>query len=156
MVDIYSKLIKENISPNTFYVLHCIHKKISPAKFVSFQLEKQRLVEGGWLKEDLKLSDKSIIFIEEIDSYFRKSKKKTSSDLMGSDFIKNIEIYNNLFPKVKLNSGKYARVNHKSLEAAFRWFFTEFDYSWDIILKATQRYITEFSLNNATSLIVLA
>jgi hypothetical protein len=67
---------------------------------------------------------------------------------MGSDFMKNIEIYNNIFPKLKLKSGKYARVNTKTLETTFRWFFNEYDYPWEIILKATQKYVTDYSLNN--------
>lgn len=148
MVDIFNNLIKENISPNSFYVLYCIHNKINPAKFVSYDLEKQRLIQAGWLTNDLKITDKSIIFIQSIDSYFKKSKKKTSSDLMGSDFMKNIEIYNNIFPKLKLKSGKYARVNTKTLETTFRWFFNEYEYPWEIILKATQKYVTDYSLNN--------
>lgn len=147
MVEVFNRLIKQNLSPNSFYVLYCIKNKISPNKFVNFNLEIQRLKSEGWLTEDLKMSDKSFIFVQEIDSFFKKSKKKTSSDLMGSDFMENIEIYNNIFPKTKLNSGKYARVNTKTLVDIFRWFFSEYDYSWEIIHKATQRYVTEFSLN---------
>jgi hypothetical protein len=148
MVDIFNKLIKAGLTPNTFYVLYCIKNKTKPADFVSLELEKHRLIENEWITKDFKLSDKSVIFIQEIDSYFRKKKKETSQDLMGDSFISKIKSYNELFPKLKLQSGKYARVNAKTLEGNFRWFFKEYDYDWDTILKATQRYVSEYSLNN--------
>lgn len=148
MVEIYNQLIKAGLTPNTFYVLYCIKNKTKPASFVSLELEKERLIENEWLTKDFKLSDKSIIFIEEIDSYFRKKKKETSKDLLGDEYLKNIKIYNEIFPVTKLQSGKYARCNAKTLEATFRWFFKEYEYDWQIILKATQKYVSEYSLNN--------
>lgn len=147
MVEVFNKLIKNNLAPNSFYVLYCIKNKLKPKDFINVKLEVQRLKDGGWLTEDLKITDKSFIFVQEVDSFFKKSKKKTSSDLMGSDFMENIETYNNIFPKTKLGSGKYARVNTKTLIDTFRWFFDNYNYSWEIIHKATQRYVTEFSLN---------
>ena len=82
----------------------------------------------------------------EIDGYFRKTKKKTSISIMGNNFIENIQKYNEIFPNKKLSSGKYARVNPKSLENAFRWFFENYNYTWETILKATQRYVDEYSI----------
>ena len=148
MEEIYNKFIKEGISPNTYYVLHCIKEKIIPNNFVNKAIECKRLQSDGWLDENLQLTVKSHIFIEEINSYFRKSKKKTSRDLMGDQFHKKLEEYVNIFPNKKLSSGKYARVNSKSLEATFRWFFETYDYDWDIIIAATEKYVDEYSLKN--------
>ena len=131
MTDIFTRLIQEGLTPNTYYVLHCIREKLVPHKFVNKELECKRLQTDQWLTESLELTSKSLIFMEEINGYFKKTKKKTSQDLMGQDFVRNIEKYVEIFPNKKLSSGKYARVNAKNLEAPFRWFFENYDYSWD-------------------------
>lgn len=146
MTDIFTRLIHEGLTPNTYYVLHCIREKLVPHKFVNKELECKRLQTDQWLTESLELTSKSLIFMEEINGYFKKTKKKTSQDLMGQDFVRNIEKYVEIFPNKKLSSGKYARVNAKNLEAPFRWFFENYDYSWEEINKATERYVDEFSI----------
>jgi hypothetical protein len=148
MEEIFNKLIKENLTPNTYYVLHCIREKVVPNNFVNKELECKRLQKDQWLTESLQLTSKSIIFMDEINGYFKRSKKKTSKDLMGSDFLVKIQEYVNIFPNRKLDSGKYARVNVKNLEPAFRWFFENYDYDWDTILKATEKYVDEYSVRN--------
>ena len=146
MTDIFTRLIQEELTPNTYYVLHCIREKIVPHKFVNKELECKRLQNNLWLTEDLQLTSKSLIFMEEINGYFKRTKKKTSQDLMGQDFVRNIEKYVEIFPNKKLSSGKYARVNAKNLEAPFRWFFETYDYDWEEIFKATEKYVDEFSI----------
>lgn len=146
MTDIFTRLIQEGLTPNTYYVLHCIKEKIVPNKFVNKELECKRLQTDQWLTENLELTSKSLIFMEEINGYFKRTKKKTSQDLMGQDFVRNIEKYVEIFPNKKLSSGKYARVNAKNLEAPFRWFFENYDYDWEEIMKATERYVDEFSI----------
>jgi hypothetical protein len=148
MTEIFTKLIQHGLTPNTFYVLYCIKEKIVPHKFVNKELECKRLQNDLWLTNDLQLTDKSIIFITEIDGYFKKSKKKTSKDLMGHNFMQNIEAYVNIFPNKKLSSGKYARVPAKNLENAFRWFFDTYDYSWETIFEATQKFVNEYESKN--------
>ena len=148
MTEIFTKLIQQGLTPNTFYVIYCIKEKIVPHKFVNKELECKRLQSDAWLTNDLQLTDKSIIFITEIEGYFKKSKKKTSKDLMGHNFMQNIEAYVNIFPNKKLSSGKYARVPSKNLEAGFRWFFDTFNYSWETIFEATQKYINEYESKN--------
>jgi hypothetical protein len=146
MTDIFTRLIQEDLTPNTYYVLHCIREKIVPHKFVNKELECKRLQSNLWLTEDLQLTSKSLIFMEEINGYFKRTKKKTSQDLMGQGFVTNIQVYVEIFPNIKLSSGKYARVNAKNLEAPFKWFFENYDYDWETILKATERYIDEYSI----------
>lgn len=147
MQEVFNKLIKAGLTPNAFYILYCMHNNIIPDKSVNSALEIVKLKSGNYLTESLELSGNSLKFIEEIESYFKKSKKKTSKTLMGDDFLENIKTYNECFPATKLPSGVYARVNVKSLENAFRWFFQEFDYSWDIVIQATEKYVEEYSIN---------
>jgi hypothetical protein len=147
MQEVFNKLIKAGLSPNSFYVLYCMHNNIVPDKSVNTSLEVSRLLSGNYLTESLELSGNSLKFISEIDAFFKKSKKKTSKILMGDDFQDNLKVYNELFPKGKLPSGVPARVNVKSLENAFRWFFENFNYSWETVLKATDKYVDEYSMN---------
>jgi len=148
MEEIFNKLIKEELTPNSFYVLYSICNKIKPYKYVNSSLEVTKLKQEGWLEEDLSLSSKSIIFITEIDGFFKKAKKKTTKDLLGNNFTDNIQKYVEIFPNRKLSSGKYARVNPKNLENSFRWFFENYDYDWDMIFKAAKKYIYDYSLKN--------
>jgi hypothetical protein len=146
MTEIFIKCIKEKITPNSFYVLYCINEKIIVSNFVNKALECKKLQNDEWLDENLKLTSKSIIFISEINNYFKKAKKKTNESLLGLNASNNINTYNEIFPNKKLSSGKYARVNEKTLENAFRWFFETYDFTWDIIFKATKKYVNEYSI----------
>ena len=76
MTEIFSKLIEQKLTPNSFYVLYCIKENIIPYNFVNKELESRRLQRDEWLTESLQLTDKSIIFMVEIDGYFKKSKRK--------------------------------------------------------------------------------
>jgi hypothetical protein len=147
MEEIFNKLLQAQITPNGLYVLYCIKNKIKCSDSINFNIEVLRLKSGNYLTESLELSGNSLKFIQEIDGFFKKSKKKTSKNLMGDDLLDNIKLYNELFPKGKLPSGVPARVNVKGLENAFRWFFENFSYSWETVLKATDKYVDEYSMN---------
>jgi len=148
MDEIFNKLVIEKLSPNSLYVLYCIKNNIAPNNLVNSSLAVIRLKADDWLTDDLQLTSKSLIFIEEINSYFRKTKKKTSKDIMGENFNVCIKTYNEIFPAKKLGSGKYARTNIKTLEAGFRWFFENYNYDWKVIYEATKKYIEEYKLKN--------
>jgi hypothetical protein len=148
MKEIFKKLADNGITPNAFYILDCIKEGIVPNTYVKASLEVTRLIRDNWLTQDLELTDKSIIFTTEIDGYFKKAKKKTSTDLLGHNFMQNIEAYVHIFPNKKLSSGKYARVPAKNLESGFRWFFENYDYDWETIFQATQKYVGEYESKN--------
>lgn len=148
MTEIFDRLLQEKISPNAYYVLDCIKENVIPNSFVNKELECQRLKNDGWLTDSLELTSKSAIFMAEINGYFKKSKKKTTKALLGEDFNEKIKEYVELFPNKKLPSGKHARVNPKNLEIAFRWFFETYDYTWETILTATEKYVLEYSMRN--------
>lgn len=147
MQELFSKILQHGLTPNAVYVLYCIKEKVKCSDSVNFSLEVLKLKSGNYLTENLELSGNTLKFIQEIEGYFKKSKKKTSKTLMGDEFLENIKTYNECFPATKLPSGVYARVNVKSLENAFRWFFQEFDYSWEIVIQATEKYVEEYSIN---------
>lgn len=147
MTEIYNTLLKNKITPNQLYYLHCLQHKTVPHNFINITLEADRLSKDNWIK-DGKITTKTTTLLENIDSYFRKSKKETNSDIMGSDFYAQIEQYRELFPNIKLPSGKPARTNVKTLESLFRWFFTNYTYNWETILRATKQYLDEYENKN--------
>ena len=144
MDEIFNILIKNNLSPNQLYILFCIKNKIKTNDFVNDSLEVKRLQTSSWLENDMNLSDKSVLLLQEIESYFKTSKKKTNSKVMGENFMENIEAYLDIFPKFKLPSGKYARSDKKNLENNFRWFFESHNYTWETVLDATRLYVDEY------------
>lgn len=148
MTEIFNRLVQENLTPNAYYVLHCIKEKVVPNKFVNKELECSRLQNDQWLTKDLQLTSKSIIFIDEIGGFFKRTKSKASKDLMGEDFLQKIQEYVEIFPNRKLSSGKYARTNVKNLESSFRWFFATYDYSWELILEASEKYVKDYEMRN--------
>lgn len=149
MNDIFNLFIKYKITPNQFYVLYNIKEKIKTNnQYINLSIELSRLKNDEWLKEDNQLTSKSILLLQQVESFFKAQKKKTSMSLMGPEFLVKIKEYTEIFPKFKLPSGKYARTNIKSLEATFRWFFNNYDYEWKTILKATKNYVEEYEIKN--------
>jgi hypothetical protein len=144
MEEIFNKLIKNNLTPNQFYILWCKKDSLTPLLNLNLSLENMRLVSDEWITADGLLTSKSIILIQEIESHFKVSKKKTSKAVMGENFMENIEAYLDLFPKFKLPSGKYARSDKKNLEGNFRWFFDSHSYSWETIFDATKLYLDQY------------
>ena len=107
------------------------------------------LIELGFLIHDekvYKLTPQAKIFITHLDNYFIQAKKKTDIQLMGKNFVDQINIYREVFPNKRLPSGKPARVNVKMLSESFRWFFETYDYTWETILLATEKYVSEYEM----------
>jgi len=145
MEKIFQKLLKADITPNQYYVLWCIREKISPS-MVNIHLE-MRGLGLDWLDTG-NLTGKATSLLMEIDEEFKDKKAKNDKDLMGTDHIKKIEEYRELFPNLKLPSGKYARDAAKNLEVNFKWFFKNHEYDWETIMKATKNYIYEYEQKN--------
>jgi hypothetical protein len=146
MNEIFNKLIKLGLTPNSFYYLYSLSQNIVPNKFINASLENKKLQADEWITESNALTKKALELVYEIDSYFKIQKKKTSVNKMGENYMEKIEEYLNIFPSFKLPSGKYARTNSKNLETAFRWFFDNYDYKWETVLEATARYVNQFEL----------
>ena len=143
MTEMFNILIEHKLSPNQFYVLHCIQESVDPPN-VNMNAELRFLRADEWLTDENKLTEKSLELIQEIGSFFKIRKKATSKVILGDAYSKQIKKYREMFPKIKLPNGKYARSDEKNLENNFRWFFQNYDYSWEIVLKATEAYIEEY------------
>ena len=148
MQEIYNIIQNEKITPNELYILHTLKEKIIPSGLSQVNLELRKLELNKWINSDKQLTPKAISLLDEIGLFFKKTKKKTSSDILGEDFMSKITQYVELFPNKKLSSGKYARVNPKNLEISFKWFFENYDYDWDTVLNATVKYINDYASKN--------
>ena len=105
--------------------------------------EVKQLIDLEMIKDgDLTIKGKKII--TRFENYFIKSKKRTSIQLMGKKFNTKLNEYREIFPAGKIPSGKPARVNIRTLENSFRWFFENYDFSWDEIIDATKMYVNEY------------
>lgn len=142
-MEMFDEMSRYNLSPNQYYLLCCIRDSVTPLK-INMHLELRNLVSNEWLTKDNKLTPKSITLIDKLEKLFSIQKKKTSSQLMGKGYKENVTKYKEMFPNIKLPTGKAARSAAGNLEKTFRWFFENFDYSWDTIFSATAHYINKY------------
>jgi len=145
MEKIFQRLSQEGLTPNQYYVLWSIREKLSP-EMVNIHLE-MRGLQGDYVDGNI-LTGKALSLLMDIDENFKDKKTKNDKDLMGPDHMKKVEEYRLLFPDLKLPSGKYARDAAKNLEVNFKWFFKNHEYDWNTIMKATKKYIEEYSMKN--------
>ena len=104
--------------------------------------------EDPSLGSGYKLSPEALTLVEQVESFFKLHKKKTSNDLLGQGHSEMIDKYLEIFPRMKLPSGKNARSDKKNVETAFKWFFETHEYSWETILEATGRYVDDYQTRN--------
>jgi len=153
MLELFQEILKDKLTPNQLLLLYAIDESISFPQ-INIHLEVRGLKKEGYIimNEDLdtgcELSDDGRRLKIKYDNYFVKVKKKTNSILMGKDYVKKVEEWRELWPAKKLPSGKPARTNVRTLTNNFKWFFQNYDYTWDEIFKATNKYIDEYELTN--------
>lgn len=151
-MEILNKIIQNKLTPNQFYVLVSIRDKVSPL-YVNLHMELRTLLSDGWVTEKepgtITLESKSLDLLNDVESLFKVQKKKNNDAVMGTDYEENIQKYNLLFPKIRIPTSKMpARSAPKNVEVVFKWFFTNYKYSWDVVLKATALYVDELERKN--------
>ena len=146
--ELFDLLDKEGLTPDMYYLLVCFHDNVAPKRINVITV----LKELQQTSHIAKTQDGSVIvtfegynLIKKVERYFKK--EKAGSKKVDSEFTANVEAYRELFPSIKLPSGVYARSAVKNLEPAMIWFFENFNYSWDTVLKATKLYINEYEMN---------
>lgn len=143
---IFNHIAEAKLTPNEFYMLRCLKEGISPSN-LNIHQEVRVLQTKEWIIFEnigmYKLTPKALSLITKIDSYFGVQLKKSNNGLMGEDFEANALKYNEIFPRMKLPSNKPARSPIKEIIAAFREFFKEHNYTWEVIHKAAAYYIEE-------------
>ena len=152
--EMFDMMTAKGISPNQYYLLLCIHDSIK-SKEINVSQELRQLVDKDYViisrtsKGDVVLlTDKAKKLIKSVEQLFTTLAKNAAVKSMGDDYEERIKEYNDLFPKGLLPTGSYGRTNVKNLKSAFKWFFDNFDYSWDVILEATEKYLEDRENNN--------
>jgi hypothetical protein len=136
MKELFQLLKQHNLSPNGFYLIYCLQNQCDLDLPVNHGTEITKLKFGGFLTEDLKLTDSSKSILNDVEIHNLKTVHKVKEELKDN-FSENIEIYRKKFP---LGSGK--RTSLKELEPKFTWFFKmNPQFTWEIVLNATDRYI---------------
>jgi hypothetical protein len=79
MDEIFNLLIKKNLSPNQLYILYCMKYKIKTNDFVNDALELKRLESSEWVESNFTLTEKAVMLLQELETFFKTSKKKTST-----------------------------------------------------------------------------
>ncbi len=145
MIKLFNKMVDFNISPNGLYLLYCIKNRKKP-HVINQVFETRFLQADGFLNDDLEITKKGEDVLVKLESTYEivdddKIKKKTGLTDLDK---KNIEAYRELFPKGNLPSGSPSRSPIKELEKRFIWFFNNYEYDWDTILKATKKYVSQY------------
>jgi len=147
--EVFDIIASKGLSPNQYYLLACIQDNIQSKK-INVALELNALVHEEYVivtKDDkLIMTDKAKKLIRKVEDLFVTQAKNAAKQKLGDDYEQMIADYNDIFPAIKLPTGKYARSNVKNLKNAFKWFFDNFDYSWDVIFDATEKYIYDFEM----------
>lgn len=150
MWELMQKILKDKLTPNQLLLLYCLKNKVSTQQINNWLelkgLQDNNLVEGE--EGSFSITTQGKMILRKYDNYFVKAKKKTNIQLMGKNFLDKINEYRGIFPAGKLPSGKPARVNVRSLETNFRWFFEEYSHDWDTVIKATKMYVNQYEEND--------
>lgn len=147
---LWTTLIKWNLSPNQIYFLDCCREKIIPSKaLINPDAERMIAQHKGLIDDEGKLTNKAAIILNEFETYLVKTKKKVASEVLGADMNERIKEYREIWPSKRLPSGELARQNMQELKDKFVWFFKTYpEYDWDLVLDATDYYNEVFRKKN--------
>lgn len=150
MHKLFQILISQGITPDHCAVLFSIKEKIT-YPFLNNKDAIEWLIKNNYITENnnvYTITEHGQKLINNLNNEFVKANKKTNMQSMSNDYVSQIEIYRSIFPSGKLPSGKPARQNIKCLTDSFRWFFDNYNYTWEEIHKATKMYIDEYAMND--------
>jgi len=142
MWELFQKIQKYKITPDQCMILFAFDESITPSNCGAADLS--ALFEEGYIYEDKSITPEGKKIIITLNNYFLVNKKKTNKQLLGKSGKLNISQYREIFPAIKLPSGVPARNNVKILTENFRWFFAEYNYTWEDVIKAAKMYVNEY------------
>ncbi len=150
---LFDSLDENELEPNQLYLLFCI-KERKESKINVFQplralldkklISSKDVVNQGYLLEQYLVTAEGVAILETV-GYTSTKEPVIDSKL---DLSTITQQYNDMFPKMKAGSGSYMRSNPKDVKDALKWFITNYKYPWDIILKATARYLDDEELKS--------
>jgi len=136
---LFTRLKKQKVSFSLYGVLYKLYND-EPVK-------EEILEKIPKLYYDQKLTEEAIKVLISIDDLFAPKKKLKIEELLGPNFAENIERYNQMFPKEKIDD-RFMRNSQRNLEVNFRWFFENNSFTWEQIFNATDLMLKEFRMKN--------
>ena len=153
MKDLYDFLVRNKVSPNGLFVLHCAQNNYMYPSYVNFKHEQYRLEITGHLKEEklelgiiYKLTAKGEALLQEADLIMQRTKRTPKAKVTLAEWEHYITEFNSLFPRGKKEGTSVSfRTNPRELMERFVWFFKEYpEYTWEQVLEATRKYTDTF------------
>ena len=141
---LWTTLIKYNVSPNQIYFLDCCRNRIKPTGIINQEAEANICRAKGFINDQGQLTERALLILDEFQTFLLKSKKKVTSAVLGDDFLDKIRYYRELFPTGTLPSGAVSRQSVAQLKDKFIKFFQTYpEYEWPVVHLATEYYIFE-------------
>ncbi len=129
-----------NITANQFFLLY---SKRSNIPFKQTKADVLYLKSINFLDENGDITPIGNIVLDNIVKGVTKKDKPKKE--VPPDLKENINKYLKLWPNIRLPSGKLAISDEQNLIRVFTWFLNTYDYSWEVIFKATYLYISEYA-----------
>ena len=148
MLKLFEQMLADNLTPNGLYFLMILAEGTG-IKLIDYKAEKKLLEDNGFIIDN-KVTDHAKNLVKKYKERFKKEtkdivRKKTSFSLSEEAFIYE---YKDIFPPGLLPHGYPSRLSFKELEKRFLWFFDNYQYSWEVILKATKMYVNKYKDEN--------
>lgn len=135
-------MLKEtNLTPNQLYLIWCLGSSTKPVN-INVHTEIRILKNEGFCDDSGKLTPTGLSMFELVP----KSKGSIKPSVSLTDEL--IGKYLDIFPKRKLPSGKQARADKRNIKVNLEWFFKNYKYDWETVIKATKVYVDEYERKN--------
>lgn len=139
---LWQNLIRYNLSPNQLYFLDCCRYKIKPTSIINADVERIIAESRGYTDSNGNLTPGATFILDEFETLLVKTKKKVVSEILGSDALKHINTYREMFPAKRIPKVGLLRQTVQELKEKFVWFFKTYpDFDWTLVLDATDYYI---------------
>lgn len=126
------------MTPNQLFLLDSIEQHLDYGSYIpNTKIELMRLQDKGFLDDAFNLTPAGTAILQECRTIDAPKKKKAAQH---GDWSTQIETYRTIFPTGH-GSGKAFRSPVRELLPRFEWFFQNYQYSWDVVLEATRRYV---------------
>lgn len=140
-------ITSKGLTPNQLYLLGSMSRSVKTTN-INLHMELRQLKAGGWVDDENSITDQGRKVLEELEGLYGEGSSRASPAKGFKPSEEQVTDYLMIFPEGKLPSGKHARVHPSNLVDAFAWFFRRYDYSWGIVMIATQMYVDEYCLRN--------
>ncbi len=138
---IWTSLIRHNVSPNLLYFLDSCRSRIKPTSIINGDAERMIAHSRGFINDDGVLTNAAVQVLDEFETFLVKTKKKVTTDVLGEGFLDRIKEYREIFPSGFLPHGEIARQSVEELKLKFIWFFKTYpEFDWPLVLEATNYY----------------